>query len=48
VAEIGEVVAGTNPGRRTADEITLFKSVGVAVEDVVSAALVYQASQSAR
>jgi ornithine cyclodeaminase/alanine dehydrogenase-like protein (mu-crystallin family) len=48
VAEIGEVVAGTDPGRRTADEITLFKSVGVAVEDVVSAALVYQASQSAR
>jgi ornithine cyclodeaminase/alanine dehydrogenase-like protein (mu-crystallin family) len=48
VAEIGEVVAGTDPGRRTADEITLFKSVGVAVEDVVSAALVYQASQIAR
>jgi ornithine cyclodeaminase/alanine dehydrogenase-like protein (mu-crystallin family) len=48
VAEIGEVVAGTDPGRRTNDEITLFKSVGVAVEDVVSAALVYQASQSAR
>jgi ornithine cyclodeaminase/alanine dehydrogenase-like protein (mu-crystallin family) len=42
-AEIGEVVAGTRPGRRTAEEITLFKSVGVAVEDVASAALVYEA-----
>lgn len=45
VGEIGEVVAGNTPGRRTADEITLFKSVGVAVEDVVSAALVYQAHE---
>jgi alanine dehydrogenase len=41
-AEIGEVVAGTKPGRQSADEITLFKSVGVAVEDVVSADLVYR------
>jgi alanine dehydrogenase len=42
-AEIGEVVAGVHPGRRDAREITLFKSVGVAVEDVASAALVYDA-----
>lgn len=41
-AEIGEVVAGIRPGRRTADEITLFKSVGVAVEDVITAALVHR------
>jgi len=41
-AEIGEVVAGGKPGRQSADEITLFKSVGVAVEDVVSADLVYR------
>ena len=40
-AELGEVAAGVQPGRRTADEITLFKSVGVAVEDVAAAALVY-------
>jgi ornithine cyclodeaminase/alanine dehydrogenase-like protein (mu-crystallin family) len=40
VAEIGAVVAGTAPGRRNAKEITLFKSVGVAVEDVAAAALV--------
>ena len=42
VTEIGAVVAGTSPGRRTAEEITLFKSVGVAVEDVAAAALVLQ------
>ena len=42
VGEIGEVVGGTKPGRQNAQEITLFKSVGVAVEDVASAALVYE------
>jgi alanine dehydrogenase len=41
-AEIGEVVAGTKPGRQSPDEITLYKSVGVAVQDVVSADLVYR------
>jgi len=40
VTEIGAVVAGSDPGRRSAQEITLFKSVGVAVEDVAAAALV--------
>jgi ornithine cyclodeaminase/alanine dehydrogenase-like protein (mu-crystallin family) len=44
-AELGEVVAGVRPGRQSVDEITLFKSVGVAVEDVVSAELVYRRSQ---
>jgi alanine dehydrogenase len=43
-AEIGDVIAGARPGRTTADEVTLFKSVGVAVEDVVSADLVYRAA----
>jgi len=42
VTEIGAVVAGVHPGRRTPEEVTLFKSVGVAVEDVVAAALVLQ------
>src|SRR4030095_758240 len=41
-AEIGEVVAGMKRGRQSAGEITLFKSVGVAIEDVVSADLVYR------
>jgi len=43
VTEIGAVVAGTAPGRQSDQEITLFKSVGVAVEDVVAAALVLRA-----
>jgi alanine dehydrogenase len=42
VAEIGEVVSGTRPGRQGAEVVTLFKSVGVAVEDVVTADLVYR------
>jgi ornithine cyclodeaminase/alanine dehydrogenase-like protein (mu-crystallin family) len=42
VTEIGAVVAGTAPGRRNDHEITLFKSVGVAVEDVAAAALVLE------
>jgi alanine dehydrogenase len=40
--EIGEVIAGKQSGRTSADEITLFKSVGVAAEDVAAADLVYQ------
>ncbi|HEU4353639.1 MAG TPA: NAD(P)-binding domain-containing protein [Burkholderiales bacterium] len=42
-AEIGEVFGG-KPGRESAEEITLFKSVGVAVEDLASAELVYRNS----
>lgn len=38
--EIGEVIAGKRSGRKSADQITLFKSVGVAIEDVASAELV--------
>ena len=41
-AEIGEVVTGAKRGRESASEITLFKSVGVAIEDVVTADLVYR------
>jgi ornithine cyclodeaminase/alanine dehydrogenase-like protein (mu-crystallin family) len=44
VAELGEVLAGTAAGRQAQDELTLFKSVGVAVEDVAAAALVYEAA----
>ncbi len=40
--EIGEVLAGTVHGRRTAEEITLFKSLGMAVEDVATARWVYE------
>jgi alanine dehydrogenase len=45
VAEVGEVVAGTGPGRGSPEEITLFKSVGVAVADLVSAELVFRRSR---
>ncbi|HEV2363740.1 MAG TPA: ornithine cyclodeaminase family protein [Caulobacteraceae bacterium] len=37
VAEIGEVLAGKVPGRRTADEITAYKSLGHVVQDLASA-----------
>ena len=37
VAEIGDVFTGAAAGRRSPDEITLFKSLGLAVEDVASA-----------
>lgn len=39
-AEIGEIVDGKMPGRQNVDEITLFKSLGAAVEDVAAADLV--------
>jgi ornithine cyclodeaminase/alanine dehydrogenase-like protein (mu-crystallin family) len=39
ITEIGAVVAGTAQGRQNSKETTLFKSVGVAVEDVAAAAL---------
>jgi alanine dehydrogenase len=39
-AEIGEVVSGAQPGRRSAEDVTLFKSLGLAVEDVATAGLV--------
>lgn len=38
-AELGELVAGTRPGRTSPEQITLYKSVGVAVEDAAAAAL---------
>jgi ornithine cyclodeaminase/alanine dehydrogenase-like protein (mu-crystallin family) len=44
IAELGEVVAGTKPGRTSPEEITLFKSLGIAVEDVATAALLYAKS----
>jgi len=41
-AEIGEVAAGTKPGRQSPEEIVLFKSLGLAVEDVATAELIYR------
>jgi len=42
VAEIGELVVGTKQGRTSPTEITLFKSLGLAVEDVVSAEYLFR------
>jgi ornithine cyclodeaminase len=40
-AELGEVLRGTKPGRTSAEEITLFKSLGLAVEDLAAAGYLY-------
>jgi ornithine cyclodeaminase/alanine dehydrogenase-like protein (mu-crystallin family) len=45
-AELGEVLIGARPGRVTPDEITLFKSLGLAVEDLASASYIYQQAQA--
>jgi ornithine cyclodeaminase/alanine dehydrogenase-like protein (mu-crystallin family) len=42
VAELGRVVAMRTPGRQSAEDITLFKSLGIGVEDIAVAAKVYQ------
>jgi ornithine cyclodeaminase/alanine dehydrogenase-like protein (mu-crystallin family) len=44
-AELGELVAGDRPGRTSPDELTVYKSVGVAVQDVAAAALVLAAAR---
>jgi alanine dehydrogenase len=44
-AELGEIVAGHRPGRESVEEITLFKSVGVAVQDVAAASAVLRAAR---
>jgi len=46
-AELGELVSGTRPGRTDRDQITLYKSVGVAVQDAAAAATVLDAARSA-
>jgi ornithine cyclodeaminase/alanine dehydrogenase-like protein (mu-crystallin family) len=42
VYSLGEIVAGRRPGRAAASDITLFKSLGVAIEDVALAARAYE------
>jgi ornithine cyclodeaminase len=39
--ELGELVRGARPGRQAAEEVTIFKSVGIAVQDVAVALHVY-------
>ena len=42
LAELGELLAGRVAGRRSAEEVTLFKSLGLAIEDVAAAHVVHQ------
>jgi ornithine cyclodeaminase len=42
VPELGELLNGDHPGRTSETEITLFRSLGLAVEDIASAQLVYE------
>jgi ornithine cyclodeaminase len=42
VGEIGEVLVGNVPGRRDANEVTLFKSLGLAIEDLAAGKFVYE------
>jgi alanine dehydrogenase len=44
-AEIGELLLETKPGRTSSDQITLYKSVGVAAQDVAAAHLVLNAAR---
>jgi ornithine cyclodeaminase len=43
--ELGELAAGTRSGRASAEQITVYKSVGVAVEDAAAAALVLRGAR---
>jgi alanine dehydrogenase len=48
VAELGEVVLGKKPGRSNAQELTLFKSNGLAFQDAVTAALALERAKAER
>jgi len=45
-AELGEVLLGQRPGRTAPEEITLFKSLGLAVEDLAAAALLLRRARA--
>lgn len=46
LTEVGEVLAGTRPGRTSSTEITVYKSTGHAVEDAATARLVYDRARA--
>lgn len=46
VGELGEVLLGRVPGRRTPDERTLFKSLGIAIEDLAAAHHIWRKAES--
>jgi ornithine cyclodeaminase/alanine dehydrogenase len=45
-AELGQVVAGLRPGRQTDEEVTIFDSTGMALQDVASAVVVYERARA--
>lgn len=42
VGELGEVLTGAVPGRQSPDDVTLFKSLGIAIEDVAAARRIHE------
>ena len=44
-AELGEIVAGKKPGRESREEVTIFDSTGMALQDVAAAAFLYEKAQ---
>lgn len=46
-AELGEIVAGRKPGRTSDDEVVVFDSTGVALQDVAAAAAAFEAAERA-
>ena len=46
LGEVGAVLSGALPGRTTDDEITLFKSVGIALEDLTAAVAIREAAMA--
>jgi ornithine cyclodeaminase len=44
--ELGELLQGTIPGRTTPDELTLFKSLGLAIEDLATASHLFARAQT--
>ncbi len=45
IAEIGEVVAGVSPARQSAEEITMYKSLGIAAQDLAAAHGLFAAAE---
>ena len=46
IADLHEIASGKKPGRISANDITLFKSVGCALEDLVTAQLIYKSIET--
>jgi ornithine cyclodeaminase/alanine dehydrogenase-like protein (mu-crystallin family) len=46
-AELGDLVAGTKPGRGSKEEIALFDSTGTALQDVAAVALIHRRALAA-